>query len=413
MFGIPHYITSMREKWIRGAIPALLIHCSIGSVYCWSLFSREIATCIGFSIGAIEWAFSLAIFFLGMSAAFFGKLVERDIRKSSILSTCTFVLGLLGTGVCIQIGSMHPGSILALIGVYICYGCIMGIGLGVGYLTPVKTLMLWFKDQKGLATGLAVAGFGLAKAIASPIMQSLLQSVGVYTMLYIFAGVYCVCMIAGSILLKKPDSWVEPSTTKNAITVKQSLKKQPWQVYVGLWLVFYLNITSGLAIISQEKLIMQSVGAGALAGLVATLASISNAGGRIGYSALSDRGDDRLGVFPVIFIMGAVVAELACYFWWPPVLIVAICIINAGYGGGFSIIAPMLSDIYGMDNISAIHGLTLTAWAAAGLSGNQLATHILAQTGSLANVFMVVATICVLAYFIYVGMVVRKLREKA
>lgn len=160
----------MNNKWIRAAIPALLLHCSIGTVYCWSIFSQEIADYIGHSKSATEWAFSFAIFFLGMSAAFLGNVVEKDIHKSSLIATLCFSLGMVGTGFFIFYGGNHPGSLVSLIGIYICYGLIMGIGLGTGYLSPVKTLMLWFADRKGLATGLAVAGFGAAKAIASPIM---------------------------------------------------------------------------------------------------------------------------------------------------------------------------------------------------------------------------------------------------
>lgn len=140
------------NKWFRAAIPALLLHCSIGTVYCWSIFSQEIADYIGFSKGATEWAFSLAIFFLGMSAAFLGNVVEKDIHKSSLIATICFAAGMAGTGAFIYYGGKNPGSITALIGIYLCYGVIMGIGLGTGYLSPVKTLMLWFADKKGLAT---------------------------------------------------------------------------------------------------------------------------------------------------------------------------------------------------------------------------------------------------------------------
>ena len=161
------------NKWIRAAIPALLLHCSIGTVYCWSIFSQEIADYIGHEKGSVEWAFSFAIFFLGMSAAFLGNVVEKDIHKSSLIATICFASGMALTGYFIYYGGQHQGSTLALVGIYVSYGFIIGIGLGTGYLSPVKTLMLWFQDRKGLATGLAVAGFGAAKAIASPIMQSM------------------------------------------------------------------------------------------------------------------------------------------------------------------------------------------------------------------------------------------------
>jgi OFA family oxalate/formate antiporter-like MFS transporter len=157
----------MNNKWIRAAIPALMIHCSVGTVYCWSTFKQAIAEQIGMNQFAVGWAFSLAIFFLGMSAAFAGKFVERDIHKSSLIACICFTVGMLGTGAVIQFAT----GCVALIGIYLFYGCIMGIGLGVGYLTPVKTLMLWFSENKGLATGISIMGFGLAKAIATPFMD--------------------------------------------------------------------------------------------------------------------------------------------------------------------------------------------------------------------------------------------------
>lgn len=141
-----------QNKWVCAAIPALLLHCSIGTVYCWSLLSENIAVAIGLGAegkGSVEWAFSFAIFFLGMSAAFLGSVVEKDIHKSSLIATICFALGMAGTGFVISMAD-KLGPRLSLIGIYVCYGFIMGIGLGTGYLSPVKTLMLWFKDKKVL-----------------------------------------------------------------------------------------------------------------------------------------------------------------------------------------------------------------------------------------------------------------------
>lgn len=225
------------NKWIRAAIPALLLHCSIGTVYCWSIFSQEIADYIGFSKGATEWAFSFAIFFLGMSAAFLGNVVEKDIHKSSLIAAICFASGMAGTGFFIYYGGTHQGSMLALIGIYVCYGFIMGVGLGTGYLSPVKTLMLWFEDRKGLATGLAVAGFGAAKAIASPIMQAMLDNLGeggIYKMFLILAVVYFVMMFVGHLLLKKPEGWHEPQSKEKGKSMMAVIKSKPIANYVGI-----------------------------------------------------------------------------------------------------------------------------------------------------------------------------------
>lgn len=383
-----------QNKWIRAAIPALLLHCSIGTVYCWSIFSQEIADYIGFSKGATEWAFSFAIFFLGMSAAFLGNVVEKNIHKSSLIATICFSLGMAGTGFFIYYGGLHQGSVLALVGIYICYGFIMGIGLGTGYLSPVKTLMLWFKDRKGLATGLAVAGFGAAKAIASPIMQSLLANLGaggIYKMFYILAAVYFVMMFVGHLLLAKPADWVEPQTKDKKQGILATLKTKPIANYIGIWIMFYINITCGLALISQEKMIVKCIGMASFVGIISTISAIFNAAGRLGFSAWADKLKDRNTIYKLIFILSIAFTAIVLAtsgikngnqnILLAVLVLVLIFFVNAGYGGGFSNVPTLLSDHYGMGSISAIHGITLSAWAFAGLSGNQMAAWIVKKFG--------------------------------
>ncbi|MCR5311750.1 MAG: OFA family MFS transporter [Lachnospiraceae bacterium] len=379
------------NKWIRAAIPALLLHCSIGTVYCWSTFSQEIADYVGATKSATEWAFSLAIFFLGMSAAFLGDVVEKDIHKSSLIATICFTAGMVGTGFAIMLKSLPL--------IFICYGCVMGIGLGTGYLSPVKTLMLWFKDRKGLATGLAVAGFGLAKAIASPIMQKILKAFdnNPAPMFFIMGGIYCVMMFVGHLLLRKPADWVE-SHEKGGIgeffkTLGSNFKTAFGnKTFIGIWLMFYINIACGLALISQEKMIFKAIGLSVeVAAALASVTAIANAAGRLGFSAWADTFKDRNTIYKLIFILsivftgativtkgivnGAAVPALA-------ILCVALLImVNAGYGGGFSNVPTLLSDHFGMKSISAVHGMCLSAWAIAGLTGNQVATLIVNKVG--------------------------------
>lgn len=381
------------NKWIRGAIPALLLHMSIGTVYCWSIFSQEIANYIGWSKSATEWAFSFAIFFLGMSAAFLGNVVEKDIHKSSLIATICFAGGMAGTGFFIWYGGLNQHSVLALVGIYVCYGFIMGIGLGTGYLSPVKTLMLWFEDRKGLATGLAVAGFGAAKAIASPIMQKLLgnnQNGEVFKMFYILAIAYFVMMFIGHLLLKKPAGWHEPTGSESKPSTFEVIKSKPIATYIGIWLMFYLNITCGLALISQEKAIVKCIGLAGMVGVISTVTAIFNAGGRLGFSAMADGMKDRNTVYKIIFAISIAFTGLTiitngiknAYVDGTSsilLIIIVLCllfVVNAGYGGGFSNVPNLLSDHYGMSNISAIHGITLSAWAIAGLTGNQMANAI-------------------------------------
>ncbi len=382
------------NKWVRAAIPALLLHCSIGTVYCWSIFSQEIADYIGYSKGATEWAFSFAIFFLGMSAAFLGNIVEKDIHKSSLIATICFAAGMFLTGVFIMYGGNHQHSPVALIGIYLSYGFIMGVGLGTGYLSPVKTLMLWFQDRKGLATGLAVAGFGAAKAIASPIMQAMLENLGdggIWKMFMILAAVYFVMMFIGHLLLAKPADWHEPQNDAEKPSIMEVLKTKPITNYIGIWVMFYINITCGLALISQEKMIVKCIGLAGVVGIISTISAIFNAGGRLGFSAWADTMKDRNTIYKMIFILSIAFTALVMLTGGIKngegngllifLVLALIFVVNAGYGGGFSNVPTLLSDHYGMGSISAIHGITLSAWAFAGLTGNQVATYIVNHSG--------------------------------
>lgn len=368
----------LQNKWIRAAIPALLLHCSIGTVYCWSLVSDSIVEYIGGGVskGTIEWAFSLAIFFLGMSAAFLGPFVERDIHKSSLVATICFCGGMAGTGFFI--------SQKSVIGIFLCYGVIMGIGLGTGYLSPVKTLMLWFKEQKGLATGLAIAGFGLAKVIASPLMEFLLGKFGIVSMFYILAAIYFVMMFTGHLLLAKPEGWVEPQEKQEGESALSIMKNK---TFIGIWLMFFINITCGLALISQEKSIVNAIGLVGSISLISSLTAVFNAGGRLGLSTLGDKMKDRNTIYKIIFILSIVFTGLAIVSQgivnkYAFLIIPLLFVVNAGYGGGFSNVPALLSDHFGMKSISRVHGLVLSAWGIAGLVGNQIATFIVNHTGT-------------------------------
>lgn len=374
---------SFSNKWTRAAIPALLLHCSIGTVYCWSLFSGPIALATFTDTTTIGWAFSLAIFFLGMSAAFLGNFVEKDIHKASLLATIFFTVGIAGTALAVYLQS----AILVIL----FYGVIMGIGLGLGYLSPVKTLMLWFKDNKGLATGLAVAGFGAAKMIFSPIIEALIPAVGPTYALLILAGVWFVMMFVGHLLLKKPDGWVEAHEKVDVKTFFTRFKIFLDPKFIGIWLVFYINIACGLALISYEKQIFTAVGLVGSVALLSTITGLFNAVGRLGYSAIGDHLKDRNTIYKIILLTEIIVTVVAIATGAISGSIAFICIallivVNLGYGGGFSNLPTLLSDVYGMGKISSIHGIALSAWAVAGLTGNQIAGAIVGATGSYQNI---------------------------
>jgi OFA family oxalate/formate antiporter-like MFS transporter len=374
-------MNKFQNKWVCGAIPALLIHCSIGTVYCWSLLKGNIANYIGKSTNEVEWAFSIAIFFLGMSASFGGRFVEKDIHKSSLIGTILFTLGMLGTGVSIYFKS--------LIGINLSYGVVMGVGLGISYLVPVKTLMLWFKENKGLATGIAVMGFGLAKVIASPLMQYLQQIITIYNMFFILGVMYFISMFIGHLLLKKPKEY-QDNDTYIPINKLSIIKNK---TFISIWIMFYINITCGLALIAQEKDIYTYMGFGAIA-LASSLSAVFNASGRLVFSSIGDKLKDRNTIYKVIFglSIGFTLTTILINGINNSIILLVICllcIVNAGYGGGFSNLPTLLSDKFGMQNISTIHGLALSAWAIAGLTGNQLSAYIISKTHNY-NILLIV-----------------------
>lgn len=365
------------QKWLHGAIPALLIHCSIGSVYAWSLFVIPIATLFGVSAGIIQIAFSLAIFFLGMSAAFLGNIVERNVKKSAIISLIFFTTGLLVTAAALYF------HILPL--VFIGYGVLMGIGLGVGYLTPIKTLMMWFADKKGLATGIAITGFGFASAIASPIITALLATFSLPIAFIILAGIYFIPLLIAVFLIKKPYKDVQKN---DSFSYRKMFKDKR---FVKIWFMMFINISCGLALISIASPLMVGLGIGAgIIAMVISIMGIFNGFGRLILATLSDKLPNRKIMYEIIFTVSIILCALAFITKLPILIGLSLIIISATYGAGFSCLPALLSDIYGMENISKIHGLSLSAWGMAGLCGNQLSSLIFALTGNYLFVYVII-----------------------
>lgn len=383
----------MNNKWIRGALPALLIHISIGSVYAWSLFVKVISEEINKTQSQVQFAFSLAIFFLGMSAAFGGKIVEKNIHKSSLISCICFVSGLLVTALAVQIKSLPL--------IYLGYGCLMGIGLGTGYITPIKSLMLWFKDQKGLATGIAVCAFGFASAVASPIITFLLGHMSVRNTFIILAAIYVVPMLIAHFIIKKPN-WYKESETDNGFKLMSMWKKPK---FCMIWFIIFINISCGLALISVASPIMADKNVKpSIIALVVSIMGILNGTGRLFFSAISDKLKKRVDIYLVILTLSYVVMILAMVIKSNFMTYTALIVISACYGAGFSCLPSLLSDIFGMDNISKIHGLSLTAWAMAGLVGNQISNFVYKINNSYQPVFVVLMILYAIAFGVAIAL---------
>ena len=280
--------------------------------------------------------------------------------------------------------------------------------------------MLWFSDNKGLATGISIMGFGLAKAIATPVMNVLQDKFGISFMFISLGIVYFVLMFIGHLLLKKPDGWVEKDNTEktNLLTLFKNKKE-----IIGIWLMFYLNIHCGLMIISYEKQVLSltfalSASLVTILNIVPSCTAIANALGRIGYSSLSDKLRQRNTIYKIIFV-SCILVSLAVifgnsvssshYLILGVAMIIFLLVVNLGYGGGFSTLPALLSERYGMEHISKIHGLVLSAWAIAGLTGNNTTEIILKLSdNSYQNVYIVSAVLYTVALMVCIFMVKNK-----
>lgn len=373
-----------KNKWLI-VLSAIGIHICIGSVYAWSVLTKPIMQQMGFSLKETTWTFSLAILFLGLSAGFLGSYVEKyGPRRSGLISTLFFCLGMFGTAY-----ALTQHSLLLM---YLSYGVIGGIGLGTGYITPVSTLVKWFPNNRGLATGLAIMGFGFASLIAGPIMQILIAKYGLINNFIILGCVYAVIMIASSLYLEPPKALpVSPAKTK--FTVNQNTEQKQFTVheatrswkFYALWWVFFTNITCGIGLLAvaspmaQEIIKMTPLAAASMVGIIGLL----NGLGRIVWSTVSDyigRQNIYILFFAIQIIAFYLLADVTNAFLFQALIFIIITC----YGGGFSCMPAYLSDLFGTKQLSAIHGRILTAWGLAGIVGPLLLSWMKETTNSYA-----------------------------
>lgn len=414
------------KRFMRAVLPAFLLAVSVGQIYAFTNFSDEIAQTIGESQKDVQFAFSLGIFFLGMGAAFFGKIVEKNIRLSTIIGTVLFISGLVVTSVGITSKS------LAL--VYLGYGFLVGTGTGIIYISPVKTMMLWFPEHKAIAAALPIISFGLGSTLSTVVYRGFgfggpeslftVRFLGYYdyfkvaadpsaisSVFIAFAAFYVVPMAVAACLLKKPKIQVQSFGHGIPALEFKYLQLAKDTFFIRAWLFMFLNISAGLCLIPLAKQMMKSPAVGYSEGLVTAiiaLCGIMNGGGRFLFAWWSDRLARRINILLIILSISAGIMTLSL---WPPVIGVALLVINACYGAGFSVIPAILADHYGMTNISKIHGAVLSAWGFAGLAGNQAAIFVSKNFGG----YTAVVSLLVVAYslnFVNVATLRRRVAAK-
>ena len=377
---------------------ALAIHLSIGQAYAFSVFKLPLTKVLGITAPAagdwkqteLAWIFTLAIVFLGLSAAVFGRWMEHvGPRKSGVVAACCWSVGFFLSAIGIR---WHNIWLL-----YLGYGVLGGCGLGIGYITPVSTLIKWFPDRRGMATGMAIMGFGGGALIASPLSQVLLDhyksatSVGVAQAFITLGIVYLVAMLFGAFLFRipapdwRPAGWVQPALadrgliTRRHVHVDKAIRAAPFYL---LWTVLFLNVTAGIGILEQASPMIQEMFKGmvkpsAAAGFVGVL-SLFNMAGRFGWSSLSDR-IGRKVTYGVFFTLGPLLYIALPYagrIRSVELFVICAALIISMYGGGFATVPAYLSDLFGTQYVGAIHGRLLTAWSAAGVAGPVLVNYI-------------------------------------
>lgn len=344
------------NRFLNILIPGILLPVSLGSVYNYSQYAKNIMETFDISKFSADIGFTLIIFFLGMGAAVFGRFVEMFPKRMAIVSTILFTIGLLTL------------SFAAYSGILPLYyiGCsFMGCGTGIGYTAPIKQLLANFSNNKGLASGLAITGFGLGKFVAAPMIEGLLVTFSLPIVFLLMGLIFLVVMSFSSWLYKPNPAYI--STKYTAIPYRTLVKaKFLTKEYISIWFMFFINITCGLALISQEKALFLSAGYTAIAALMAATA-IANVGGRFGMSTASDY-IGRKAAYHWVASLGILGAFL-CYTQNPILLVIGILMIEWNYGGGFSCLPSLLAKRFGDSCLSTVHSMTLSAWGFAGIAG--------------------------------------------
>jgi MFS family permease len=391
--------TIAKPGFSRWLIPpaALCVHLCIGQAYAFSVFNLPMTKLLGITQSAsgdwqltdLGWIFSLGIFFLGASAALLGRWVEEGGPRRAM-----FTAALCWSG----------GFVISAIGVYLHniwiiyfgYGIVGGFGLGLGYISPVSTLIKWFPDRPGMATGMAIMGFGGGAFIASPLSVWLMQQfstpthVGVAETFLTMGAIYFVFMMVGAAIVRvpapdwKPEGYVAPVQPKKLVTVRDvyvydALKTpQFWLI----WGILCLNVTAGIGVLGQASAMSQEMFPGRVTAVAASgfvgLMSLFNMGGRFFWASMSDLLGRRNTYF-IFFALGTLlyaavpstgsVGSVALF-------VIAYGVIFSMYGGGFATVPAYLKDMFGTRYVGAIHGLLLTAWSMAGILGPTLVNYI-------------------------------------
>jgi len=384
--------TETANRWGIAAA-GVIMQMGLGAVYAWSVFRIPLTKAFGWTISQVTLTFTIAILMLGF-AAFVGGLWMRKSgpRRVAIVAGIFYGAGVF-------LASFSGGHLYWL---YFSYGFLGGIGLGLGYIVPVATLVKWFPDKRGMITGIAVAGFGAGALITAPIATRLIASVGVLKTFAVLGIAYFIAVTVAALFIKDPPQGFAPAGWKpTAAQTKQRTDRDytlgealgKWQWY-ALWAMLFLNTSAGISIISQAAPMAQEitrVSAAVAAGMVGII-SIANGSGRFLWAWLSDA-IGRRAVFLTMFLIQAVVFAVIPHVTGFGLFTTLAFIVLLCYGGGFGTMPAFATDYFGPTNVGSIYGLMLTAWGFAGVFGPMLIANIRQSTGHYSQALSVIAGI--------------------
>lgn len=388
----------MVNRWLI-ALAGVVMQLMLGTVYAWSVFKKPIMEGLGWTGPQVGMAFTLMILFLGLSAAFGGRFVDKaGARKVATISAILFSLGTLLGGWAISTANLWL--------LWIGYGVIGGIGNGLGYITPVAVLVRWFPDKKGMITGLAVMGFGFGAALMGQIAPFLITSIGVPSTFYYSGIFFLVAMLIAAQQLNNPPKdynlaqSVSAKKNENEIHLTFAEAIRMPQFYI-LWLTLFINITAGIALISNLSPLAQSqVGLTAvMAGTLVLVTALFNGFGRIFWSTISDK-LGRKNTFLLI-----IATQVPLFFLLPGITNVWLfgifcCWILLCYGGGFGTMPSFAADTFGSKNLGGIYGPLLTAWGAAAVVGPMIMEYIKQASDSFSLAFTLSGGLLVLGVLV-------------
>ncbi|HEY3601435.1 MAG TPA: OFA family MFS transporter [Chthoniobacterales bacterium] len=378
------------NRWII-AIAGIFLQITLGAVYAWSVFRVPLSKQFGWSISQVTLTFTISIFVLGFASFFGGLWMNRQGPRVVALTAAT----LYGLGVFLASFSAHK-----LWWLYLSYGVIGGLGLGLGYIVPVAVLVKWFPDRRGLITGIAVGGFGAGALITAPVATELIKSVGVLTTFaYLGIAYFIVAIIAAMFMRNPPEGYAPAGWTATAkqtaqratvdYTLGEALKTWQWW---ALWAILFLNTCAGIAVISQESPLFQKLtGVTAIvAGGMVGIASLGNAVGRVFWAWTSDLLTRRV-TFMIMFALQVVLFWFVPKIALPTLMTTITFIILMCYGGGFGTMPAFTADYFGSRNVGPIYGLMLTAWSFASVAGPLYIAHMVETTSRYDTALRVIA----------------------